>query len=108
MTSTSGWFRSNVIYNTLRDPPPVGSHLEAICAFVFSQRQQAEFLKYKLLAQSTVNSDNSEHVQKVLDELYSGMFPYKENEQWQTAEEARKFLERQLAKGPEQVFKLSN
>ena len=105
MTSTSGWFRSNLIYNTLNTPPPVGSHLEAICAFVFAQRQKAEFIKFKLLAQSTATSDNSEHVQKVLDELYSSMFPYKENEQWQKSVEAKKFLERQLAKGPEAIFK---
>ena len=108
MTSTSGWFRSNIIYDTLSSPPPRGSHLEAICAYVFTQRQHAEFLKYKVVAQSLVNSDNSEHVQKVVDDLFDGMFPYKEEERCHTAEEARKFLERQLAKGPEVVSKVSD
>lgn len=92
-----------MIYDTLSSPPPVGSHLEAVCAFVFTQRQHAEFLKYKVIAQSLINSDNSEHVQKAVDALFDGMFPYKEEERCQTAEEARQFLERQLAKGPEVV-----
>lgn len=107
MTSTSGWFRSNLIYDTLKAPPEKGSHLEAVCAHIFTYRQQAEFLKHKLIAQSLINSDNSEPVQKTLDLLFSEMFPYEEKQQEDRSKDALEFLERQLAKGPEKVTPLN-
>lgn len=107
MTSSSGWFRSNLIYDTLKSPPEKGSHLEAMCAYVFTHRQQSEFLKHKLIAQALINSDNSEPVQKTLDLLFSEMFPHEKGEEKSRAKEALEFLERQLAKGPEKVTPLN-
>ena len=107
MTSSSGWLRSNILYDTLSEAPSPGSPLEAVCAFVFVHRQKAEFLKYKALVQSTISSDNKEATQELLDSLHNEMFPDVEVRKCQQTETARKIMERQMAKGPELVHALN-
>jgi hypothetical protein len=103
MTSSSGWLRSNILYDTLSETPPPGSPLEAVCASVYTRRQKAEFLKYKTLVQATVTSDNKDSTQKLLDSLHNEMFPDVEVRKADQSEIAKGIMERQLAKGPELV-----
>jgi hypothetical protein len=103
MTSSSGWLRSNILYDTLSDTPPPGSPLEAVCASVFVHRQKAEFLKYKTLVQATVTPENKDATQELLDTLHNEMFPDVEVSKANQSEIAKGIMERQLAKGPEFV-----
>jgi len=107
MTSSSGWLRSNILYDTLNEAPVPGSPLEAVCAFVFVHRQKAEFLKYKSLVQSTVTSDNKEAAQGLLDALHNEMFPDVEVKKSKDSEVAKRIMERQMARGPELVQSLA-
>jgi hypothetical protein len=103
MTSSSGWLRSNILYDTLTEAPSPGSPLEVVCAFVFVQRQKADFLKHKSLVQASVSTENRDAVQDLMDALHKEMFPDVEVQKCQQAEVARRIMERQLAKGPELV-----
>ena len=103
MTSSAGWLRSNILYDTLTETPSPGSPIEAVCAFVFVQRQKADFLKHKCLVQAAITSDNKDSVQELLDTLHKEMFPDIEVRKSERSEVAKKIMERQLAKGPELV-----
>lgn len=107
MTSSSGWLRSNVLYDTLTEAPSPGSPLETVCAFVFVQRQKANYLKTKALIQASVTPENKDATQEILDELHKEMFPDVEVKKCQQSEAAKRIMERQLAKGPEVVTPLS-
>jgi len=106
MTSSAGWLRSNILYDTLTEAPAPGSPLESVCAFVFVQRQKADFLKHKCLVQSCVVSENKEAVQELLDTLHIEMFPDVEVKKSEHSQVAKKIMERQLARGPELVHAL--
>ena len=103
MTSSAGWVRSNILYDTLKEVPPIGSPLETVCAYVFVHRQKAEYLKYRTLAQAQVNSGNKESVQESLDSLHAEMFPDVKTLNNSRSVKAKEIMERQLAKGPELV-----
>ncbi len=94
MTSSTGWVRANLVYDTLKDPPVPGSPLEAVCSFVFVTRQRADFLKYKALAQAGVSENNQESIQKVLEELHENMFPDQKQEKICQQDRARQLMEK--------------
>ena len=94
MTSSTGWFRANLVYDTLTDAPSPGSPLEAVCAFVFMSRQRASFLQTKATLQASVTDESKESVQELLDALHDAMFPYEKQEKKCQAEESRKIMER--------------
>ena len=103
MTSSAGWLRSNILYDTLTETPSPGSPLESVCAFVFVQRQKADFLKHKCLVQACVTTDNKDSVQEMLDQLHKEMFPDVEVRKSEHSQIAKKIMERQMARGPELV-----
>lgn len=97
MTTSTGWIRANLVYDTLKDPPSPGSPLEAVCAFVFLTRQRADFIKHKAMVQSGVSESTKEAAQKLMEELHENMFPdQKRNKEWQK-EQAMKIMEKHSA-----------
>ncbi|MBM4360865.1 MAG: hypothetical protein FJ096_22405, partial [Deltaproteobacteria bacterium] len=100
MTSQVGWARSNILYDTLKETPKPGSPLEFVMLHVFSLRQSAEYLKYKLVAQSSLSAGTSEASKESLKDLFATMFPHKKSEQEHHTAKALQILERQLKAGP--------
>lgn len=92
MTSSTGWFRANFVYDTLKEPPSPGSPLEAVCAFIFMSRQRASFLTSKALIQAAVTEETKDAVQELLDGLHDAMFPYEKQEKACEAEKTEKIM----------------
>ena len=94
MTTSTGWVRANLVYDSIKEAPVPGSPLEAVCSFVFVSRQRAEFLKYKALAQAGVTDKNKDSIQGVLEELHENMFPDQKQEKLCQANRAREIMEK--------------
>lgn len=103
VTSHVGWARSNILYNTLKEPPTPGSPLEYVILQVFYLRQAAEFQKYRLVAQSSLSPETSESSKDALKDLLSSMFPYRESEERDRSAQALRIFERQIAAGPMRI-----
>ena len=94
MTTSTGWVRANLVYDSIQEPPVPGSPLEAVCSFVFVSRQRAEFLKYKALAQAGVNENNKDSIQGVIEELHENMFPDQKQDKICQADKTRELMEK--------------
>lgn len=100
MTSQIGWARSNILYDTLKEPPTPGSPLEFVTLQVFSLRQSAEYQKYRLVAQSSLSAGTSDAAKDALKDLFAAMFPHKQQEQENTNKVAMRILENHIRSGP--------
>lgn len=97
MTSSTGWIRANLVYDTLKEPPSPGSPLEAVCAFVFLARQRAEYIKHKAIVQASVTSSTKEAAQEIMEDLHAEMFPDAKREKAWQRERAMEIMERHSA-----------
>lgn len=95
MTTSQGWIRANILYDSSHDPPSPGSPLEAVLAFVFTTRQRASYLQSKLIAQAMVNENNKDAVQEALTQLHEYTFPDMKEERIWRENKAKEILERQ-------------
>jgi hypothetical protein len=100
VTSPLGWVRANLIYDTLKAPPLVGSPLEVICMFVFSARQRAKYTEMLCSLQPHLTKDNVEAVKKLLDLYEQELFPFKEKKEWQDKKEIANIMEKEMQRGP--------
>ena len=100
MTSTDGWVRANLFYDNLSSPPAPGSPEESVCAYVFSLRQKSEFIKYKLIAQAGVTSENKDSLQELVESLHSALYPSVEKEKWNRDQKAKEMMEKYMNLGP--------
>jgi hypothetical protein len=101
MTSSTGWFRANFVYDTLQEPPTPGSPLEAVCAFIFMSRQRVSFLTTKAYLQAYATQDSEKALQESLDAIHDAAFPYEKQERECQQTTAREIMER--FKGPIRV-----
>tara|TARA_Y100000034_G_C6669341_1_gene293751 strand:- start:76 stop:399 length:324 start_codon:yes stop_codon:yes gene_type:complete len=96
MTSTAGWARSNILYDTLVDTPVPGSPLESVLAFVFMSRQRAEFIKTKAMLQALATKDTKEATEELLESLHEYMFPDIKEKKWKERTKAREVMEKHM------------
>jgi hypothetical protein len=95
-----GWVRANLIYDTLKSPPLIGSPLEAICMFVFTARQKAKYSELLCTIQPHITKENIDPLKKLLDMYERELFPFKEKTEWQDKKEIAQIMEREMQKGP--------
>jgi len=97
MTTSTGWIRANLVYDTLKEPPSPGSPLEAVCAFVFLARQRAEYIKQKVIVQASVTESTKDAAQEIMEDLHAEMFPDAKREKAWQREKAMEIMERHSA-----------
>jgi hypothetical protein len=97
MTTSAGWIRANLVYDTLKDPPSPGSPIEAVCAFVFLSRQRADFIKHKAVVQASIREETKEAAQTLIEELHENMFPDKKRDKEWQKEQAMHIMEKHSA-----------
>ena len=97
MTTSTGWIRANLVYDTLREPPSPGSPLEAVCAFVFLARQRADYIKHKVIVQASVSESTKDAAQEMMEDLHAEMFPDSKREKAWQREKAMEIMERHSA-----------
>jgi len=98
--SPIGWARSNFIYDTLKEPPALGSPLEAICMYVFNARQRSKFLETILLMTPASSEEQRNHKNTIIDDYMKEMFPYQAQEKAKDSKDISKILDKELSKGP--------
>ncbi len=73
MSTAEGWAKANIVYDTLAEPPPPNTPLEAICMYIFNQRQLEKITHAKLLSMAAFN--NEKGAQEVLAKYVEILLP---------------------------------
>jgi hypothetical protein len=73
LSTTEGWAKANIVYDTLSEPPAPDSPLEAICMYIFNQRQLEKITHAKLMSMSSFQNDKG--AQEVLSKYIDLLLP---------------------------------
>jgi hypothetical protein len=100
VNSPLGWVRANLIYDTLKTPPLIGSPLEVICIAVFTARQRAKYTEMLCSLQPHLTKENVDAVKKLLDAYEQELFPFKEKKEWDDKKQITEIMEKEMQRGP--------
>lgn len=84
-------------YETMREPPPVGSVLESIFFVYLLLRDQQELEKTVALAQIQIDPKKAV---EAIDGYQKSLFPWTEKQRSEEDQMQKKFLEQEIARGP--------
>jgi len=96
LTTPEGWARANILFQTLREPPPRGSVRESLLRLLVMQKEEAEHAKFRALAQLLVDKEAGA---KAFEEYFDAAFPHIKKEMQETDMSLAKFLHREVERG---------
>lgn len=107
MNTPEGWAAATMLFHTLKEAPPKGSHKELILQLYILRQEYHRSEETKMLTQASLLGENGF---SVLEELWKehiqARFPWFVNQAKQEKKEAMEVLKAEVAEGPRHVVPL--
>lgn len=107
-----GWARSNLIFETLSEPPKPGTPLESLMLLVWRMRQDVRQYETRALVHAILaaapEADEKTHknMQDAWKDYTEELFPFQRGQRRNENEAAVDYLKREVARGPLKVTPL--
>lgn len=105
MRTPEGWTRVNILFQTLREPPPRGSVRESVLRLFVMQQEETEHAKFRALAQLLIDKEAGA---KAFEEYFDIAFPHVKQESEKRDMSLAKLLQREVQQGGLSVQRMSS
>lgn len=99
MRTPEGWSRVQILFQTLREPPPRGSVRESVLRLYVMQKEEAEHAKFRALAQLLLDKEAGA---KAFEEYFDAAFPHIKAENARNDMSYAKYLHEEVVKAMKQ------
>jgi len=100
-----GWTRANILFQTLRKPPPRGSVRESVLRLLVMHKEEAEHAKFRALAQLLIDKEAGA---KAFEEYFDIAFPHIKKELQEQDMSLAKLLQNEVSRGGLAVHKVGS
>jgi hypothetical protein len=110
LSTTEGWFKAQLLFHTLKQPPPSGSLQEWVLLLYLDRMEDIEHAKFRALVQTllAVGADNHETSIQAFEDYMNKAFPNLSTKKKKKHEQMVDVLKHWVSQGPIGVTPLSN
>ena len=110
MNTVEGWFQAQLLFHTLKQPPPSGSLQEYVLLLYLDRVEDIEHAKFRALAQMvlTIGAENQESGIKAFEDYMNKAFPNLRTKTKKKHDQMMDVLKNWVSQGPLAVKPLGN